>query len=355
MANDRLTSTGKGFVIAEATSMASATNTENFPNNTAVIAFVKEEGKTKGAIVKDGVEYGSESTFPADTETQVAKIGNLATGTNIAGKTALEVLDMMLNPEYYPYVMSSGSISLSCTKGDNGTTQEVGSILPNKNDYTATVAPYKIGTSSSNYATNTAGTATIAKDSESDFDLNTSGTHRADSEGSMKVKASASNTVGTGTGDNNKVKTNKGKLTKGVNAKAVSTAEPSASSMVDDNYHVKASTLTDATHEIKYRYCMAATTESAGNLKKLEVSDSLVYEATLVAGEAKIAVPATYKVDKFEETTSSGYLESTMWHKSNTQATIKDAAGADVTYDVYKRQDDLDGDTPHRFTISKKS
>lgn len=353
MAKDRLTPTGKGFVIAEATSMASAMDTENFPNNTTVIAFVKEKGKTKGAIVKDGVEYGSESTFPDDTKTQVAKIGNLATGTNIAGKTAYEVLDMMLNPEYYPYVMSSGSISLSCTKGNNGSTKEVGSVLPNKSDYTATVAPYKIGTSSSNYATNTAGTATIAKATESDFDLNTDGTHRADSEGSMKVKASASTTVGTG--DNNKVKTNKGKLTKGVGSGAVSTTEPAASNMVDDNYHVKASTLDDATHEIKYRYCMAATTEIAGNLQKLDVSDSLNYEVKLVAGKAKIAVPATYKVDKVEEKTSSGYLESTMWHKSGVQATIKDAAKTDVTYDVYERQDDLGVDTLHRFTISKKS
>lgn len=331
----------KVSVSANVTKMAEITGENTGVGTLADAADVKtyvdtEVGKVQSELEGEVMAEG----YVADV-----MVGGLNKGTNVGGLSGVEVLDLILKPEYAP-TLTDATCSISCTTSG---TLEVGSKTPASSAYT----------SSGNVAKATAGNYTALGGSATEsFAITTNTTGATDYDtvttkpGSFTVTATRSYADGT-----DAVKSNKGKSTNRVASNSTTLLEnASASSKIDDStFVIKAQTKT-ASHTINYVYKIYATTGTAGTLASLGLLTSVSNkEATLKGGSAgqKFAVPSTYtrvKIEEYNATLNSWTDTTSGWNTSTTSFALPD--GTSKEYTVYTRANNSGEDMKARISAT---
>lgn len=295
-----------------------------------------EEGKTVADLIQElKSEVGGD--VMADNYTTGVEIGGMAKGTDISGKTAVEVLDLILKPEYAP-VFTDATCTISCTGFNNGVIAEVGSTTPLESAYSAAgnKAKTAAGDANSNVVYGGEPTTSISVSSGSAGTNLTWGSVTT-KPGTFVVQASRVYAAGT-----NPVVTNKGNSTnKTASNYSTIMSNASVNSRIDSSsYTIKAVTKT-ANHTIKYAYKIYASNATAGNLNSLGLKETVSkVEATLIGGAAGqlFAVPATYtnvKIEEYNATLNSWTDTTSGWTKGATTFNLPD--GTEKSYSVYTR------------------
>lgn len=400
MATDAFSKTTTNVLFAEATDLNKAKGIvpegEEAPNLTGAVIFVKEdENASRGKIVLNGVEYGGggdDTPFDSGTTTGV-EVGGLPANTNIGNKSVHDVLDMIVNPEYAPYFITSDNDIRVSVSG--GTLREVGTDIPNvQNDYTVegittkiqgkTLAQNSVGdfnlveTTQGDQGITLGGNLTVVEVKTvdgvitetvvTDHSKMTKGGLKTNSEGTFTVKFSQDFTEGT-----TNVNTSKGKPTRMVGGSATSRVLITDSGLsnnikVSNTYKVKAGDPKSATHTVTYIYPIYATTGKGGALTKQGLSTNTTQTFTLKKNvPAKIAIPSGYSSVQIYEPGigGSGWLHATdLWVKgaattitgveatSTVGATVA-PADADSTYYIYERSSVISDNANIKIVITK--
>jgi hypothetical protein len=295
-----------------------------------------EEGKTVAEMIAD-LQAEFDADVMADGYTTEVELGGMAKGTDIAGKTAVEVLDLILKPEYAP-VFTDGTCSISCSGHNNNAVEEVGSSTPLESAYSsAGNTPHTAaGDSGSHLKYGGDPTVTIAVLSSSAGSNMTWGSTTT-KPGNFVVRATRVYAAGTDV-----VETNKGT---GTNKTASNYTTIMANASVNSNidatkYTIKSITKT-ANHTIQYAYKIYASNSTAGSLNSLGLKTSVSnVEATLKGGAAGqlFAVPSTYtnvKIEEYNATLNSWTNTTTSWNLGTTTFDLPD--GTSKTYTTYTR------------------
>lgn len=335
--------TAEGDSYVGATASTDGSNKVTIATNVTKMAEITEENSGEGTLVdaadvKDYIDT-EVGKVQADLDGEVMEagyvadvmVGGLNKGTNIAGKSAVEVLDMILKPEYAP-TFEDASVAIACS--DTVTLKEVGSKTPAESAYSATGSTAST-TAGSYVAHGGEGTDVFTISSKtadgSDYDTVTT------KPGSFSVKVTRTYAEGTEV-----VKSNKGNATNKIAANATTLLEnASANSNIDaESKTIKQITKT-ATHTINYAYQIYASTSSAGQLTSLGLLTSVSgKEATLKGGSAgqMFAVPASYtgiKIEEYNDTLKSWTDTTSGWNTSATEFALPD--GTKKAYTVYTR------------------
>lgn len=288
----------------------------------------------------------------ANGYTTEVEIGGMAKGTNIEGKTAEQVLDLILKPEYAP-VITEATASISCTGHTNNEVVEVGTKTPLESDYTSggNKAKTAAGSSTSNVVYGGASTDTFSINSATagtSLTYDTTTTKR----GVFKVRVSKVYAAGT-----DPVVTNKGNATNKVASNYTTImANASASSKIDSSTYVIKSQTKTADFTINYTYKVYASTTTAGVLTSLGLLTSLSNkEAVLKGGSGgqMFAVPSTYtgvKIEEFNATLNSWTDTTSGWNVGTTTYTLAD--GTEKTYTTFTRANNSGEDMKARISAT---
>ena len=291
------------------------------------------------------VQSELEGEVMADGYVAEVMVGGLNKGTNVGGLSGVEVLDLILKPEYAP-TLSDATCSISCTTSG---TLEVGSKTPASSAYT----------SSGNVAKATAGNYTALGGSATESFAITTKTAGATDYDTVTTKPGAFTVTATRSyaAGSEQVKSNKGTVTNKIASNSTTLlANASASSKIDaSTFVIKAQTKT-ASHTINYAYKIYATTGTAGTLASLGLLTSVSNkEATLKGGSAgqKFAVPSTYtgvKIEEYNATLNSWTDTTSGWNTSTTSFTLPD--GTSKEYTVYTRANNSGEDMKARISAT---
>lgn len=308
------------------------------------------QGETEKTVKE--VEDALLAKVMADGYTTEVEIGGMAKGTNIAGKTAEEVLDLILKPEYAP-VLTDATASILCTGHANNEVVEVGTKTPLESDYTSggNKAKTAAGSSTSNVVYGGAPTDTFSINSATagtSLTYDTTTTKR----GVFKVRVSKVYAAGT-----DPVVTNKGKATNKVaNNYTTIMANASASPKIDSSTYVIKSQTKTADFTINYTYKVYASITTAGVLTSLGLLTSLSNkEATLKGGSGgqMFAVPSTYsgvKIEEYNATLNSWTDTTSGWNMGTTTYTLAD--GTEKTYTTFTRANNSGEDMKARISAT---
>ena len=292
----------------------------------------KVQSKLEGEVMAEG--YVAE-----------VMVGGLNKGTNVGGMSGVEVLDLILKPEYAP-TLTDATCSISCTTSG---TLEVGSKTPASSAYT----------SSGSVAKATAGNYTALGGSATESFAITTKTAGATNYNTVTTKPGAFTVTATRSyaAGSKQVKSNKGTVTNKIAGNSTTLlANASASSKIDaSTFVIKAQTKT-APHTINYTYKIYATTGTAGTLAFLGLLTSVSNkEATLKGGSGgqKFAVPSTYtgvKIEEYNATLNSWTDTTSGWNTSTTSFTLPD--GTPKEYTVYTRANNSGEDMKARISAT---
>lgn len=321
---------------------------------------IEGDAETEGSMAKAVAdlrkelleEIGANSVMEDGYTTEV-EIGGMAKGTDIGGKSATEVFDLILKPEYAP-VFTEATCSISCSGHSNNAVEEVGSLTPAASSYTSSGNPAKTTAGSSSLHVKYGGDATDSfAITASTAGATTYGTATT-KPGKFTVRATRSYVAGTDV-----VETNKGTATnKTASNYTTIMANASANSRIDGtNFTIKAVSRT-ADHTIQYAYRVYASTATAGVLtdQGLKTTVSKV-EATLKGGAAgqKFSVPSSYtgvKIEEYNATLNSWTDTTSGWTTSTVTNTLPD--GTSKEYTVYNRANVSGEDMKARITATVK-
>ena len=308
------------------------------------------QGETEKTVKE--IEDALSAKVMADGYTTEVEIGGMAKGTNIEGKTAEQVLDLILKPEYAP-VITDATASISCTGHTNNEVVEVGTKTPLESDYTSggSKAKTAAGSSTSNVVYGGAPTDTFSINSATagtSLTYDTTTTKR----GVFKVRVSKVYAAGT-----DPVVTNKGNATNKVASNYTTImANASASSKIDSSTYVIKSQTKTADLTINYTYKVYASITTAGVLTSLGLLTSLSNkEATLKGGSGgqMFAVPSTYsgvKIEEYNATLNSWTDTTSGWNVGTTTYTLAD--GTEKTYTTFTRANNSGEDMKARISAT---
>lgn len=219
-------------------------------------------------------------------------LGGLTKDTSIEGKTAAQVLDIILKPEYLPQFTDATDPTLTYN-GGLSTSVEVGTVLPSIEDFTASagsVAIAKAGNYSANGGNGTCTAVTISSNS-------TGGSAGSASTTSGAITYKVTCTYAQGTDE---VKTNKGNATKYTSANSTTlvsnTSSASASHTTGSNPYYIASTTKSAEKTFKFLYRFYAATVTAGEATDQGLVDSLKNKELTLKGQGKQGTSAFFDV-----------------------------------------------------------
>ena len=274
-------------------------------------------------------------------------VGGLNRGTDVSGKTAVEVLDLILKPEYAP-VFTDATATISCTGHPANEVAEVGTKTPLENLYTS--AGNKAYTIAGSHRAN-GGDATVSFSisgktaGATDYDTITT------KPGIFTVTATRVYAVGT-----EEVKSNKGNATNKIASNSTTLLENApVSNKVNADKHIVSITKT-ASHTINYAYKIYATTGVAGELASQGLKTTVSNLAVTLKGGAagqKFAVPDTYKNVKIEEfnATLNSWTDTTAgWTTSVTSYNLAD--GSSKNYTVFTRANNSGEDMKARISAT---
>lgn len=287
-----------------------------------------EEGKTVAEMIAE-----IQAEFDADVMekgyTTEVTIGGLNKGTNVGEKSAVEVLDLILKPEYAP-VFTEATCTIS---GPTGTIYEVGTTTPAASAYTSAgnTAKTKSGSFEA-FGGAVTETFTITGKSAGATDYETVTT----TGGSFTVKVTRAYAAGTDV-----VKSNKGNATNKTGNGTTLLENASANNNIDGTSHTIKAITKEASHTLNYAYKVYASTVTAGTLTAMSLATTTSNrEAVLKGGAAgqKFAVPATYtgiKIEEYNDTLKSWTDTTSNWTTSTQKMTLAD--GTEKDYTVYNR------------------
>lgn len=332
----------KVSVSANVTKMAEITGENTGVGTLADAADVKVYVDTEVGKVQSELE----GEVMAEGYVAEVMVGGLNKGTNISGLSGVEVLDLILKPEYAP-TLTDATCSISCTTSG---TLEVGSKTPAASAYSSSgnVAKATAGSHTALGGAATESFAITTKTAGTNLDYDTVTTKP----GAFTVTATRSYAAGT-----DAVKSNKGNNTNRVASNSTTLLEnaPVSPKIDASTFVIKAQTKT-ASHTINYTYQIYATTGTAGTLTSLGLLTSVSNkEATLKGGSAgqKFAVPSTYtrvKIDEYNETLGSWTDTTSGWNTSTTSYTLPD--GTSKEYTVYTRANSSGKDMKARISAT---
>lgn len=324
-------------------------------DNKNMIIFVEPKGNEPGKIFKGGKPYGgegAESKF-AENDTPEIAIGGVGTDYDLGNKTAKEVLEDMLHPEYAPYIVSP-TATLSCKMNDTSVAtnsiKEVGTKTPKESDYTKGATSKKVvGLLGTYEASNGTPTTTLTKTSGTSYD----------SVVTSPLTFTVTNTAVCAKGTS-VVKSNKGTKTDHVGGNAdnrvllesaaENTTDIELKAGTEDEYLVKGST-TSASHNIIYRYRVYAATVTNGTLKDQGLLDELT--VTLKGGDSLcFALPASYTNVSIKEFNANSGKYDINFPYNESAITEKDAADNDVSYTKYTRSQPNGDDIKIKVTFT---
>lgn len=350
-------------VSAEGDTYVSASGSEDGSNKVTVSANVTrlsditEESTGEGTLADAAdvkvyvdtevgkVQANLESEVMEEGYVAEVMVGGLNKGTNVGGMSGVEVLDLILKPEYAP-TFTDATCSISCSGHTANEVAEVGTSTPSESSYSSTGATAY--TTAGSYVAH-GGDATVSFSITTGTGYDTVTT----APGQFVVKATRLYAVGT-----EQVKSNKGTVTNKIASNSTTLlANASVSTKIDENYMIKSITKT-ASFTINYTYKIYATTGTAGTLSSLGLKTSVSnVEATLKGGSAgqKFAVPSTYtgvKIEEYNATLNSWTDTTSGWTTSTTTYTLADGSTKDYT--VYTRANNSGEDMKARISATVK-
>lgn len=302
-----------------------------------------EEGKTVAEMIAEIQAEFDADVMEKNYVTEVT-IGGLNKGTNVGEKSAVEVLDLILKPEYAP-VFTEATCTIS---GTAGTTYEVGTTTPAASAYTSAgnTAKTKSGSFEA-FGGAVTETFTITDKTAGATDYETVTTTR----GAFTVKVTRAYAAGTDV-----VKSNKGNATNKTGNGTTLLENASANNRIDGtSYTIKAITR-EASHTINYTYKVYASTTTAGVLTSLGLLTSLSNkEAVLKGGSGgqMFAVPSTYsgvKIEEYNATLNSWTDTTSGWNVGTTTYTLAD--GTEKIYTTFTRANNSGEDMKARISAT---
>lgn len=357
IASKEVTAEGDSYITAEGSTDGS--NKVSVSANITKISEITDEKTGEGTLVDaaDAKNYIDAEIDKVQTEIDGAvmddgyvadvMVGGLNKGTDVSGKTAVEVLDLILKPEYAP-TFTDATATISCTGHTANEVAEVGTKTPSSDLYTST--GNKAYTAAGSYTAN-GGDATVSFSitgktaGATDYDTVTT------KPGIFTVTATRVYAAGT-----EEVKSNKGNATNKIASNSTTLLEnATASNKVDENKHIVSITKT-ASHTINYAYKVYATTGVAGELASQGLKTSVSNLAVTLKGGAagqKFAIPETYtnvKIEEFNATLNSWTDTTSGWTTSVTSYNLAD--GSSKNYTVYTRANNSGEDMKARISAT---
>lgn len=304
------------------------------------VANLQTEINNKLGKLKDGKTVAEmiaeiQAEFNADVMkkgyTTEVTIGGLNKGTNVGEKSAVEVLDLILKPEYAP-VFTDATCTIPGPVA-SGTIYEVGTTTPAASAYTSSgnTAKTKSGSYEA-FGGAVTETFTITGKSAGATDYETVTT----TSGVFTVKVTRAYAAGTDV-----VKSNKGTATNKTGNGTTLLENASANNNIDSTSHTIKAITKEASHTLNYAYKVYASTVTAGTLTAMSLATTTSNrEAVLKGGAAgqKFAVPATYtgiKIEEYNDTLKSWTDTTSNWTTSTQKMTLAD--GTEKDYTVYNR------------------
>ena len=334
----------KVTVSANVTKMSEITEESTGEGTLADAADVKTYVDTEVGKVQSELE----SEVMADGYVADVMVGGLNKGTNVGGMTGVEVLDLILKPEYAP-TLTDATCTISCSSNTSGSVVEVGSTTPAESTYISTGNVAKAVAGS---YTALGGDATVTFTITSQTCGSTGYGTVSNKPGVFTVKATRSYAAGI-----DQVKSNKGNATNKIASNSTTLLEnASVSTKVDASTFVIKAQTKEASHTINFAYKIYATTGVAGTLASLGLKTSVSnVEATLKGGSAgqKFAVPSTYtgvKIEEYNATLNSWTDTTTGWNTSTTSFDLPD--GTSKEYTVYTRANNSGEDMKARISAT---
>ena len=336
--------TAEGDSYVGATASTDGSNKVTIATNVTKMAEITEEKSGEGTLVdaadvKDyidtkvgEVQADLDGEVMADGYIADVMVGGLNKGTNVEGLTAVEVLDMILKPEYAP-TFKDATVGIACTGHTHNEVLEVGTKTPAESAYSST----------GNVAYTTAGSY-VAHGGEADVAFSITSADGDDAydtvtkkPGAFSVKVTRAYSAGT-----EEVKSNKGVATNKIADNDTTLLENAAvSNKIDADSHVIKATSKSTTFTINYAYKIYASTVTAGILASQGLMTSVSnVEAVLKGGSAgqMFAVPASYsgiKIEEYNDTLKSWTDTTSGWNTSATEFALPD--GTKKAYTVYTR------------------
>lgn len=289
-----------------------------------------EEGKTVAEMIAE-----IQAEFDADVMekgyTTEVTIGGLNKGTNVGEKSAVEVLDLILKPEYAP-VFTDATCTISGPVR-SGTIYEVGTTTPAASAYASSgnTAKTKSGTYEA-FGGAVTETFTITGKSAGATDYETVTT----TNGSFTVKVTRAYAAGTDV-----VKSNKGNATNKTGNGTTLLENASVNNNIDSTSHTIKAITKEASHTLNYAYKVYASTVTAGILTAMSLETTTSNREAILKGGAagqKFAVPATYtgiKIEEYNDTLKSWTDTTSNWTTSTQKMTLAD--GTEKDYTIYNR------------------
>lgn len=289
-----------------------------------------KEGKTVAEMIAE-----IQAEFDADVMkkgyTTEVTIGGLNKGTNVGEKSAVEVLDLILKPEYAP-VFTDATCTISGPVA-SGIIYEVGTTTPAASAYTSSgnTAKTKSGSFEA-FGGAVTETFTITDKSAGATDYETVTT----TGGSFTVKVTRAYAAGTDV-----VKSNKGNATNKTGNGTTLLENASANNNIDSTSHTIKAITKEASHTLNYAYKVYASTVTAGTLTAMSLATTTSNREAILKGGAagqKFAVPATYtgiKIEEYNDTLKSWTDTTSNWTTSTQKMTLAD--GTEKDYTVYNR------------------
>lgn len=225
------------------------------------------------------------------TGTSEYALGGLGKDTSIEGKTAAQVLDMILKPEYLPQ-FTDASVPTLTYEGSLKETVEVGTTLPAIADFTTSPGSIAKAVAGSYTATGGKGTcATVTLDS------NTAGGSAGSAStqpGAATYKVTCDYAAGT-----TEVKTNKGNPTKYTSSDSITLSSKGndfSHTTGTGPYYIKAISGKSATKVFTFQYRFYATTETAGTASDQGLVASLSNKELTLKGQGAVGTSAFFDV-----------------------------------------------------------
>lgn len=289
-----------------------------------------EEGKTVAEMIAEIQAEFDADVMKKDYVTEVT-IGGLNKGTNVGEKSAVEVLDLILKPEYAP-VFTDATCTISGPIA-SGTIYEVGTTTPAASAYTSAgnTAKTKSGSFEA-FGGAVTETFTITSKTAGATDYETVTT----TSGVFTVKVTRAYAAGTDV-----VKSNKGTATNKTGNGTTLLENASVNNNIDSTSHTIKAITKNASHTINYAYKVYASTVTAGVLTAMSLATTTSNREAILKGGAagqKFAVPATYtgiKIEEYNDTLKSWTDTTSNWTTSTQKMTLAD--GTEKDYTVYNR------------------
>lgn len=298
------------------------------------------------SIEENGVGGQAEESKFSEGSVTGTSVGGLSSGTDVSGKTAVEVLDTILFPELAPlWVEPTANWSKKSTYANK--VYEIGSIAPSATEVTEYVTGASAKATCGTYVAN-GGSLTNVVANGYVFG------NKFTAVGQYSIGYTATFAAGTDV-----VKTNKGNSTRKTSNNATTNlADATENSSIGADYKIKSMTKSDSV-TIYSTYAIYAKTSSIGTMTKQSLSKDSTITMSMPAetGTEKHAfsIPVSYRLTgvKILNTLSGKYENYAVGNFALVDETYELPDGSLAGYKRYSRNDGTNGATSFQITFTR--